>query len=236
MVEFFGAKEVFASLNGWQVRWYGLLYVAALWLAWWLLPRLQTYRGLHLSREQWTYILTWAAVGVVVGGRLGYVLLYEPSFYVSNPAQIFALWGGGMSAHGGFIGVALAVWYASRKVRAGWLTVLDVAVVPAALGLALGRVGNLINGELFGGNPIAVIKNIVIAALAFFHLRRYPQAAPGQTTAIFLLAYGVLRFGSEYYREPEWPLTLGLTRGQLLTVPLFFIGAWLYFSRTRGKQ
>lgn len=136
MIELFPSREVALGLWGFELRWYGLLYVVAFVVAWKLLPHLGRYRNLKLSRDDWLYFMAWGAIGVVVGGRLGYVWLYEPLYYLEHPADVVALWQGGMSAHGGFVGVALALWYASRRLQIGWLAAVDVLVVPAALGLA----------------------------------------------------------------------------------------------------
>src|SRR5262245_54348329 len=112
MISFFPSREVALSIGSFSLHWYGLLYFAAFVVAWYLLPRLQKYRGLNLSSDEWSSILSWAVVGVIVGGRLGFVLFYEPSYYLSHPLEIFAVWKGGMASHGGFIGVALAMFWA----------------------------------------------------------------------------------------------------------------------------
>ncbi len=216
-----------------QFHWYGFMYVAAFWLGWLVLPRLGKWRNTHLNREEWTEIVVWSAVGVLAGGRLGYVVLYEPTFYLQHVSRILAVWEGGMSSHGGFIGVALALWYVSRKFRLHLLQLSDIAVVPVAVGLALGRFGNFINHELYVGNfaLAAVAKDVLIAAVCYLLLRRMPALRDGKVTGIFLVMYAALRFLTEYVRVQEWEPVWGLTRGQLFTIPLLVVGIYLLFAR-----
>lgn len=234
MVTLLPSRAIAISIGGWSIYWYAIIYILAFGLTWWLVPKLQHYRGLTIPRERWLEIVTWALGGALIGGRLGYVLFYEPTYFLAHPAAIFALWQGGMSAHGGFIGVAVAVWLAVRPVEIPWLALLDCAVVPAALGLALGRVGNWINQELFVSTAaylLVIGKDVVIAAITYLALRRFKGT--GSTTAIFLIMYAGLRFVSEYVRIQPFPEILGLTRGQLLCIPLMIIGVWLFItSRT----
>ena len=228
MIAFLPERAIVLSVGGFSLHWYATLYILAFALAWALLPRLQRYRELSLTREQWLEILTWGIGGVVIGGRLGYVLLYEPTFFLNHPAEVFSLSSGGMSAHGGFVGVAIALWFASRQLKVDYWRLLDVVVVPAALGLALGRVGNWINQELFlsaAAHQLVIVKNIVVALVGFYALRRWTH--PGLVVALFLITYALLRFGTEYLRVQEFTGIAGLTRGQLLTIPLLVIGLWI---------
>jgi len=235
MIEVLPSREVAVELFGWSVRWYGVLYVLAFAAVYWLGPRLQHWRGLQLTREQWLELTAWGAAGTIIGGRLGYVLFYEPLLYAAEPMRVLALWDGGMSSHGGFIGVGVAVWLGPAKLLrsrgVNLLALLDVLVVPIALGLMLGRVGNVINQELFPSTAVqvlAVLKNLVVAGVVYAHLRLARASRPGRTAALFLITYSVFRFGIEFIRVQEWQTSLGLTRGQLLTLPLFAIGIWLW--------
>lgn len=212
-----------------MIRWYGVLWVAAFGVAGWLLPKLQKYRRLELSRGDWLYLLSAGMFGAVMGGRLGYVLLYEPGYFAAHPTEILAIWDGGMASHGGFLGVGVAMWLAARRLNIDILKLLDVIVVPAALGLALGRVGNFINQELF--NPpalafLAVAKDILIAAITYIFLPKNKN--PGSVLAVFLMSYGLLRFFVEFVRVQEFPGLLGLTRGQLFTLPVILMGGLLF--------
>ena len=250
MIAFFPSRPVALSLFGFEIHWYGLLYLAGFLIAAYLLPRLQRYRALGLAHAEWMSLLEWSIVGVIVGGRLGYVLFYEPQYFFSTPSKIFAFWQGGMSFHGGFLGVLIVLILWSRRHHVPLLALADVIVVPVAIGLALGRVGNFINQELYGTvttlpwgmafpgaeglrHPIqlyAVGKDLLIAGICFWylHLTRESVRRHGCTAAAFLILYGVGRFLLEYLREQQYPLTdifgVVLTRGQLLTLPLLVLG------------
>lgn len=229
MLQLFPTREIIFSLGAFEVRWYGLMYVLGFCLAIYLLPRLQKYRQLNYSQNTWLEIITWSAVGVLAGGRLGYVLLYDPSL-LKNLGEAVAIWDGGMSAHGGMVGVAVVLIIFTKKDWQKILQILDVAVVPMTLGLALGRVGNWVNQEIYVSQAAhlgAVLKNLTIAAACYFFLKRYPQSKPGEATALFLVLYSVFRFISEYWRTQLWPEMWGLTRGQILTLPLFLFGLGL---------
>ena len=251
MISFFPSRTVALEILGFSVRWYGILYLAGFAVGWWMLPRLQRLRHVSLSRDDWDSILTAAIVGVIVGGRLGFVFFYEPAYYLRHPVEVLAVWKGGMASHGGFIGVVLALLFVLRNHRHKILAIADIVVVPVAIGLALGRVGNLINQELYGtvttlpwGIAIpdveglrhptaiyAIFKNLLIAAVCFLHLRFARTARDGETAAIFLMLYGLLRCVVEAFRDqPYGWIDLGivsLTRGQLLSVPILLAGAIL---------
>src|SRR3989338_56854 len=260
MIAFFPSRPVALSLLGFDVHWYGLLYLAGFVLGYILLPRLQHYRNLSLSKDAWSDILTWAVIGVLVGGRLGYVLLYDPLQYLRNPLEILMVWHGGMASHGGFLGVILALVYMARKHKISLLALGDLVVVPVAIGLALGRLGNFINQELYGipttlpwGIAIpgveglrhptqlyAVGKDLFIALLCYLHLR-LPNCPKGQTGGIFLVLYGVLRFLIEFLRVPTHSAivlgTMILTRGQGYSVPIVVGGIGvLMWGWRRGKM
>ncbi len=262
MISIFPSRAVALALFGFEIHWYGLLYFLAFLVAGYLLPRLQKYRDLGLSRDTWLSLLSWAVVGVIAGGRLGYVLFYEPAYYLSNPLQIFAVWQGGMSFHGGFIGVALVLWLFSRTHRLPLFVLCDIIVVPVAIGLALGRIGNFVNQELYGivttlpwgmsfpgaeglRHPIqlyAVIKDLLIAGICFWHLRVTRDTAYrwGCTGAAFLILYAIGRFLLEYLRDQQYALTdiggILLTRGQLLTLPLLILGLGICVASRLKKR
>ncbi|MAE68575.1 MAG: prolipoprotein diacylglyceryl transferase [Candidatus Peribacteraceae bacterium] len=241
------SRQVAIEILGFSVHWYGLLYLIAFLLAYHLTFRLQHLRSLTLEKEDVSALLSWAVGGVIVGGRMGYVLFYEYAYFSQHATEVLFVWNGGMSSHGGFIGVAIALGIALKKRGVPLLPFLDVITVPIALGLACGRLGNFINWELYGTvtdvswamaipgveglrHPTffyALAKNLLIAAVCYRHLKlSYPR--PGETFAIFLLLYGVLRFVVEYFREqPYGWFDIGvasLTRGQILTLPLIAVG------------
>lgn len=250
-MSFFPSRTVAIEILGWPVRWYGIMYLCGFLLALALLPRLQRFRSIALSRDDWASLVSAGIVGVLVGGRLGYVFFYEPGYFAQSPTEVLAVWRGGMSSHGGFIGVAAALflWCWLRKID--MRAVADLIVVPAAIGLAFGRLGNFINQELYGTvtalpwgvafpdvaglrHPVqlyAMAKDLLIAGLCFWHLHFQP-VRPGRTAALFLILYGALRFLLEYLRHQDYPLVdfgvLLLSRGQLLTLPILLLGMLLW--------
>ncbi len=257
-MQFFPSRQVALELFGFSVHWYGIMYMLAFLLSYELLLRLQRYRSLGLSREDIASILSFGIVGVIVGGRLGYVLLYEPLYFLSHPLEILSVWRGGMASHGGFLGVGIALLLTLRKRGVPLLPFLDIVVVPAALGLALGRIGNFINWELYGTvttvpwamaipgveglrHPTffyAFIKDFFIAFVCFLHLRS-GRGVPGTTFALFLTFYGVLRFIVEFYRDQQHAFVdigfMSLSRGQLLTIPFIVVGITLFVLLPRRR-
>ena len=258
MIHLFPTRQVALELFGFSVHWYGIMYMVAFLLSYELILRLQNYRSLRLSREDVASILSYGIVGVIVGGRLGYVVFYEPLYFLSHPLEILSVWNGGMASHGGFLGVGIALLIVLRRKEIPLLPFLDLIVVPAALGLALGRIGNFINWELYGSvttvpwamaipgveglrHPTffyAFAKDICIALVCFLHLRS-GKRIPGETFAVFLTLYAVLRFVVEFYRVQQHPLidfgSVALTRGQLLTVPFLIVGITLLLFLQRKR-
>jgi phosphatidylglycerol:prolipoprotein diacylglycerol transferase len=204
-------------------------------------------------------MLFFGVIGVVVGGRIGYALFYKPGQYLSHPFEILEVWKGGMSFHGGLLGVIAAMaWFGHRRGRS-FLQVMDVVAPCVPTGLAAGRIGNFINGELWGraadaSLPWAMVfpqsgsamprhpsqlyqfalEGLLLFALLWIYARR--QRAEGQVAAAFVFGYGVLRFVAEYFREPDsylGLLALGMSMGQWLCVPMILAGAglWAWFGR-----
>jgi len=250
------------------IHWYGLTYLAAFAL-FVLLGRARLKHEPFASIRQpraWEArdvedILFLGVMGVVVGGRIGYCLFYKPAYYLSHPLEIFAIWQGGMSFHGGMLGVLVAmVWYARSRQRP-WLQVMDLVAPCVPTGLAAGRVGNFINGELWGRfaspdlpwgmvfphsgsmlprHPSQVYQFLLEGLLLFVLLWLYArkERRQGQVAAAFLVGYGVFRFIAEYFREPDsflGLLSLGMSMGQWLCLPMIAGGAalWLW-SAKRG--
>lgn len=257
-ISFLPSRAIALSVGSLQIHWYGLLYLLAFLIGMWLLPRLLKYRKLVLSAAQKESLLLAVFLGVLLGGRLGFILFYGGSYYVQHPWEILAVWHGGMSSHGGFIGVLLALLLYCRKERINFFALADVLVVPVAIGLALGRLGNFINGELYGSvttlplgihfpgvdglrHPTqlyAILKDLLIAVVCFLHLQS--SHAVGRTCGLFLILYAILRFIVEIFRDQPYGYTsaLGLmfSRGQLLTIPLFVVGVWLWYRSRRMKN
>ena len=243
------------------IRWYGLMYLAA-FLAFFLLGRHRLRQRLYAQRSGMGIgdledLLFFGALGVVIGGRLGYVLFYKPAYYLQNPLEAFAVWQGGMSFHGGLLGVIVATWLYCRRRGRGFWAVMDFVAPLVPIGLAAGRLGNFINGELWGrasslpwamvfpqaGDTVARHPSqiyqflgeglLLFALLWWYSSRPRPQ---GAVSGMFLIGYAVLRFAAEFAREPDaflGTVALGLTMGQLLCVPMLAFGAWLLL---RGRR
>ncbi|MEX0649522.1 MAG: prolipoprotein diacylglyceryl transferase [Candidatus Andersenbacteria bacterium] len=236
IIELLPSRAVLIRLNGVEIHWYGVLYVAAFWLAWWWLPKLQRYRSLQLSRDEWTVIVAAGAAGVLIGGRLGYILFYEPAFYFHNPAEIFAIWRGGMSSHGGFIGVGVALCWAARHLKTPLVVLLDVVAVPVAIGLALGRFGNWLNSELYIGNVALLDAAVHLSVAGVLFSLLQTRKTPGIVVAVFLVLYSIQRFIFEEFRVLEWPEMFGVTRGQILTIPVLLLGGWLLYQQVANSK
>lgn len=252
------------------VHWYGLTYLAAFGLFLWLGARRlrhPTFARLQGSqawgRKDVEDILFLGVLGVVLGGRLGYCIFYKPAYYAAHPLEVFAVWQGGMSFHGGMLGVVAAmVWFARSRQRPFW-QVADFVAPCVPTGLAAGRIGNFINGELPGRlsapdlpwgmvfpgagalprHPSQVyqflLEGLLLFALLWLYARR--ERAQGQVAAAFLGGYGVLRFVAEFFREPDAHLgllALGMSMGQWLCVPMVLGGAgmWWWFGRHPASE
>ena len=239
------------SIGPLAVRWYGLMYLAGFAAGWWLGQRRIKAGRAPITRQQFDDLIFLAVLGVIVGGRLGYVLFYKPGYYAAHPLEIFAVWQGGMSFHGGLLGVMLAMWIAARRSRVHFLSLMDFVAPLCPLGIAAGRLGNFINGELYGrvtdlpwgmvfrgaGDAPRHPSQLYQAALegiALFVLLWWFSSRPrprGQVSALFLVGYGAFRFIAEFGREPDaflGFLALGLTMGQWLCIPMIAGGLWLF--------
>jgi len=230
------------------VRWYGLMYLIGFGVAFLLArSRIKQGRSGNISLAVFDDLFFFSVLGVVLGGRLGYVLFYKPGYYVSHPLEILAVWQGGMAFHGGFLGVLVAMVYIARKYRIHWLAIMDfiAPLVPPAL--AAGRIGNFINGELWGRttdvawgmvfrgagplprHPSQLYQFALEGVLLFVILWLY-SARPrpvGAVSAMFLIGYGALRFAVEFFREPDdflGLLALNLSMGQWLSLPMILAG------------
>lgn len=273
---------VLISIGPLAIRWYALSYIVGFMLFLWLGRRRIAQGNTLFTREMLDDFLTWGILGVIIGGRLGYVLFYKFSTYIDHPLDIFKVWEGGMSFHGGFLGVLAAMWLFSRKHKISFLKTMDFVAPLVPLGLASGRIGNFINGELWGrvtdinafwamGFPQAHYEDVEAAAhnplwaewlQQYAILPRHPSQLyqfalegiclfivlwifskktrpDGQVASLFLAGYGFFRFLAEFARQPDdylGLLTLGLSMGQWLSVPMIVLGAigFVWFGR-RGK-
>ena len=239
------------SIGPVAVRWYGLMYLVAFVLVI-VLGKIRARQNLLTGWHPRDVddMLFYGVFGVILGGRFGYVLFYKPLYYAAHPLEIFAVWQGGMSFHGGFLGVLVALWVFARVRRKRWLEVTDFVAPLCPLGLGAGRIGNFINGELVGrvtDVPWAMVfpqvdnlarhpsqlYNAALEGLVLFVILWTYAARPrplGAVSGLFLLGYGTMRFVEEYAREPDsflGYLAGGFTMGQLLSVPMIVIGAAL---------
>ncbi len=249
------------SLGPIAVRWYGLMYLAGFALFWWLgrLRAREAWRG--MSRQDVEDLLFFGVLGVIIGGRLGYVLFYKPGYYLDHPLEALMIWKGGMASHGGILGVIVVLWLFARARGKSFLQVADFSVPLMPLGLAAGRLGNFINGELWGrpadpsawpwamifpqaGDGVprhpsqlyqAALEGVLLFALLWLYSKK--PRPPGCVSAVFLFGYGVLRFIAEFGREPDAFLGLlawDLSMGQWLSLPMILagLGLFVYFQKS----
>ncbi len=264
------------------LRWYAMGYIVGILVGWWIIARaianLSLWRGgAPMTSEQLEELITWLVVGIVAGGRLGYVLFYQPGYFLAHPLDIPKVWQGGMSFHGGFLGVVAAVWLFSRRYGLPTASLADLLAIATPPGLALGRIANFINAELWG-RPTTVPWGVIFpgeaaqtcpgfAAPCARHPSQLYEAGleglvllvlllwlawgrkwlktPGMLAGMFFLGYGVARFVVEFFRladaqfiTPDNPfghVFLGMTMGQLLTLPMILAGiATMLWARRRA--
>jgi len=241
---------VFFSIGSVQVHWYGVAYVAGFLIAGSITYHLNKRWEVGLSSDDLVNLLLIAIVGVMLGGRLGYVIAYGGRRYLDDPIQIMQVWDGGMSFHGALVGIIIAGLLFARMSGVSFLRLADMAAVATPAGVFLGRLANFINGELWGrttdapwamvfpgAGPLprhpsqlyeALLEGLVMLAVLWFLARR--KRSDGFVFGWFLLLYGVFRFAVEFVREPDVQLGFiagWLTMGQILSLPLILGGAWL---------
>jgi phosphatidylglycerol:prolipoprotein diacylglycerol transferase len=243
-----------------SVRWYGLAYIAGFTVTYLVLKKRLKELNIHLPEAMPGDFIMALVFGVLVGARLGYVLFYNPIHYYLHPAEIIAVWSGGMSFHGGFIGATLGGFYFCWKHKLDYLRMADIGVLAAPIALGLGRLGNFINGELWGrqsDSPWAMIFPAdptglprhpsqlyefflegVVIALILWTIRNRPMPK-GTLYWTFIVLYGCFRTISELFREPDAQLSFlipGITAGMLLSLPMIVIGLWRIAVGYKGWQ
>ena len=252
---------ILIQIGPFAIRWYALAYIAGLLIGWRYVRRLAAKPPTVVIERDVDDFLVWATLGVVLGGRLGYVLFYKPDYFLSQPLAILQVWQGGMSFHGGLLGVLAAGFLFSRRRGLAFLAFADPIACAAPIGLFLGRVANFINGELWGrasdapwamvfphGGPMArhpsqlyeaALEGVVLFVLLLLMSRREGlRRRHGVLTGTFLAGYGVARIVAELFREPDAYLgsfVAGTTMGQWLSLPMVLIGLALIL-RARARD
>ena len=244
------------NFGGFGIRWYALAYIGGLLAGYWILRREAAHPDAPLTAEAVDSLLNHVLIGVILGGRLGYVLFYNPAFFLANPVEIIKVWQGGMAFHGGLLGVSVAMWVFARRQNIHVLNVSDRVAMVTPIGLFLGRISNFINGELQGrvtevpwamvfangdGLPRhpsqlyeAGLEGLALGLVMMFGAHRGWLQLRGRMTAMLLLGYGMVRFAVEYVREPDPQLGLLLgigTMGQMLCLPMIMAGLYLIWWR-----
>tara|TARA_Y100000031_G_scaffold51374_1_gene58948 strand:+ start:147 stop:920 length:774 start_codon:yes stop_codon:yes gene_type:complete len=246
-------NPILLSLGPFQIRYYGIIYVLGFVIAYYLIDYIAKKKDIDIDTAD---LLFYLLLGTIIGSRIFYVLVYNPKYFLTNPLDIFAIWHGGLSFHGGFIGVVIAVLIFCKKKKISFLKLADIIVIPLSIALALGRIGNFLNGELYGritNVPWAVkfkdaegfrhpsqiyesLKNLFIFSVLWtLNKKNLPK---GYLFSIFILMYSTLRFFVEFVRVPDSQLgfiIFSLSMGQVLSVVMFVSGLVLLKVITHPK-
>lgn len=253
-------NPVALQLGPLAIHWYGLMYLAGFITFLWLgHQRVAKLNQPKINAKLLDDLLFYGVIGVILGGRLGYVLFYKAAYYAAHPLEIFAVWQGGMSFHGGFLGVLVAMAWLARQQKLRWLEITDFIAPLVPPGLAFGRLGNFVNGELWG-RPTDVawgmifpnvdalprhpsqlyqfaLEGILLFAILWLYARK--QRPVGAVSGIFLIGYGSFRFIAEFTREPDsflGLLSFGMSMGQWLSLPMIIIGIAMLIWSKRAAQ
>lgn len=258
-----GLNDTIFRIGWFSLKWYSISYIAGIMAGWWYLLKLVAQPGSPMARRHADDVVFYATLGVILGGRIGYVLFYQPAMLLT-PLQVFRLWDGGMSFHGGVIGTSIGLILFARSQGLQWLRVHDYVACTVPFGLFFGRIANFVNGELYGkpsDAPWAIIfprtgddvarhpsqlyeaglEGIVLFAILWFCFwRTKMRYEPGKLVGIFVAGYGIARFIVEFYREPDEQLrdfaaATGLHMGQWLCVPMILGGAYL-IATAKGRR
>ncbi|NIJ34628.1 prolipoprotein diacylglyceryl transferase [Sphingomonas oligoaromativorans] len=259
-----GLSPIALQLGPVAVRWYSLAYITGILAGWWYLLKLLDQPGAPMARRHADDFVFDATLGVLLGGRIGYVLFYRPDYYLQHPVEIFKLWEGGMSFHGGAAGVLIAILFYCRRKGLNWLRVTDYIACVAPIGLFFGRLANFVNGELWGKPstvPWAIVFPgagdvprhpselyeagleglVLFAILSLLFWKSDARYKPGFLAGSFVLGYGVFRFIVEFFREPdeqlvEFARVTHLHMGQWLCVPMILVGLYVVLTAKGRRQ
>lgn len=244
-------SPIIFSIGPLAVRWYSMAYLVGIISAWLLVKRQVRLNHISLTKENLDDLVFDVTMGIILGGRLGYVLFYGNSLFWENPLQIFAIWKGGMSFHGGIVGVILAIWYFSYKIKIPFLKVTDLVVLYVPIGIFLGRLANFANDELWGRvtdvawavrfpnggylprHPSQIYESLTEGVLMFVILNvlwqfKWVRERTGLVSGAFAFLYALFRMSMEPFREPDAQLGFffgGVTMGQMLSLPFLIVGA-----------
>lgn len=257
--ESLGLDPVALDLGFFKVRWYSLAYITGILVGWWYLTKLVTRTGAPMTKAQVEDLVIYATLGIILGGRFGYILFYRPEM-LGQPLSMLKLWEGGMSFHGGVIGVILGVLWFARSQKVNWLRTLDYLVVVYPIGHFLGRLANFVNGELWGRETMvawgmifpgggdvvrhpsqlyqAGLEGLAVGLiLSVLFWKSDARLKPGALAGHFVFWMGGFRFVAETVREPDVGVhgLLGMTMGQTLCVPMVLIGLYLILT-AQGRR
>lgn len=261
MVFYHNINPVLLNLGPLQVRWYGLMYVLSFLFVYWYAKKSSREGKIKLTDEQIDTFLLWMTIALIAGARVFDVVFWDWPTYSQNPIRILAIWEGGLSFHGGLFGIVIAGYLLCKKYKIKFLQLADVLAVPLALGQAFGRIGNFINGELYGkvttlpwgvnfhneafkgGTNALIFRHpaqlyeaaydvVIFATLWKMRNKKMPQ---GYLLGIFLIMYSIFRTLTEFIRESEGVMVGPLTMAQALNIPMFVLGIWILVSQRRAK-
>ncbi len=241
------------DLGVFKVQWYALSYIVGILLGWYLILKIINFKRLQIDNKVISELISNSMIGIIVGGRLGYVFFYNHEYFLNNLLEIFKIWNGGMSFHGGFIGVIFSIIYTSKKTKTPMLNLSDLIAIVSPIGIFFGRLANFINGELYGrvtnhsfgmifpnggnlprhpsqlyeaffeGFIIFIVLSILLMSTNYINRK-------GLISSFFVTLYGFFRFCIEFFREPDGHIGfiyLNFSMGQILSLPMFFVG--IYF-------
>ena len=263
MLQYPDIDPVAFSLGSFKVHWYGIMYLFAFVSAWLVAMHRAKQPGALINKAQVENLITYGAFGVILGGRFGYVVFYNFDYWLTDPLWLFRVWEGGMSFHGGLLGVIVAMMIYAKRIDRSFIGLMDFVAPMVPLGLGFGRLGNFIGQELWGrvtdvpwaivfpkamdpegvGRHPSQLYQAYLEGLLLFIIVFWFSAKPrprGAISGIFLIAYGTFRFATEFVREPDKGVALvgWMTRGQLLCLPMFAVGLGLliYAYVVTGKS
>jgi len=246
---FFPSPQIFFKVGPLEFHYYGLMYFLSFLFSYYFLPIILNLRGIKIKKNIYENLFFYTFLGAIIGGRLFYIVFYNLSFYLENPIKTLFIWEGGLASHGGFLGASFVLFFLSKYYKIPFWKLTDSTVIPIGICLMLGRLGNFINGELYGrptnvpwcmyftdslecrhpSQVYAMIKNLFLF-LIFFSLRK-TKFKDGTLSILFLFLYGIFRFIVEFFREPDPQLGLiflNLTEGQIWSLVMIFISFFFF--------